>query len=428
MPGTPPKKDAYDLGSLPLPKDDDLREKIESGMDKIKGKNWDGACETLQALIGRAEDVFVPVTRKGADDAEVTAYVSVKKEAARLVATMPKAGRDIYETKYGEKAGTMVKQARTNNDFGQMAQAMSLYLYTDAGAEAANWLGTWMLDRAEFQGASRFFSILINRNGIEAVKDRTLVKAAYAFHQAGDAKARDTVFKELTRRGIEIRLRDDSRSVVELQESITRMAARVSWQSASDSPIYRGRPNRTAMLPAGTPFLERAWSQKMSSPLDEKTKTDPPSAEQVKRAEMALQTRNIPIYSAFVPVTATMTRGEKKIPLLIYRDYYGLRVVDVKTGERIWSAPSDWSLDGVLGASGKERDSNKIGAYTTWLNHFLQSNVRPQILFENSVLGTVSPTAGWSTRSRTCPSRRRRTCRCRSTRASAAPASAGART
>lgn len=383
-PGTPVKKKAgYDLGSLVLPKDDDLQGKIEAAMDRIKEKDWKRACDTLQSLLSRTEDIFVPITRHSPDGTEVTAYVSVKKEAARLISTLPKAGRDMYEATFGEKAATMVKRARTNGDRTEMAQAMSLYLYSDAGAEAANWLGTWHLDRAEFRGASRYFKQLLQRGGIQEIKPRTLVKAAYAFHHAGDFPERDACYKELDRRSVEIKLRSDSRSVAELQDSINKMVVSISLQSASDSPIYRGRPNRTAMLPGGTPFLEPAWKQKMV--LSEATQT------QITTAVNALAQRNMPILTSFVPVTATTTSDTgQKTPLLIYKSYRGIHAVNMKTGELAWESASDWSLDKILGATGRERDSFKVGAYTTWLSHFLQSTVRPQMLFENSVLSTLA--------------------------------------
>jgi outer membrane protein assembly factor BamB len=382
QPGVPPKKPGYDLGSLTLPKDDDLKEKIEAAMDRIKEKDWKRACDTLQGLVGRHEDVFVPVTRTGPAGEEQTGYVSVKKEAARLISTMPKPGRDMYETTFGERAAAMVKRARTNNDRVEMAQAMSLYLYTEAGADAANWLGTYHLDRAEFQAAARYYQQLINRGGARELKPRTLLKAAYAFHQAGDKPAKEEVFKELERRGVEVKLRDEPRSVADLQESINRMAASVSQQSASDSPIYRGRPSRTAMLPGGTPFLEPVWRK--PTVLSDRTR------ERIKIAETQLASLNQPLLTSFVPVTATMTRGEKKVPLLIYKSYWGLHVVDMKTGKLVWDSPSDWSLDSILGADSKVSDAAKVGAYNQWLGSFQQTNGRPQILFDNSALSTVS--------------------------------------
>ncbi|MFO0843947.1 MAG: PQQ-binding-like beta-propeller repeat protein [Gemmataceae bacterium] len=381
-PGVPQKKPGYDLGSLTLPKDDDLVDRIEAAQDNIKRKDWDRACETLQALVGRHEDVFVPITRKTPDGAEQSVYVSVKKEAARLISTMPKPGRDMYEAKFGEKATTVVKRARTNNDRVEMAQAMSLYLYTEAGADAANWLATFHLDRAEFQAASRYYQQLINRGGIRELKPRTLLKAAYAFHQAGDRPAKEEVFKELERRNAEVKLRDEPRSPADLQESINRMVASVSLQSASDSPIYRGRPNRTAMLPGGTPFLEPAWKAAMVR--SERTR------ERIKLSETHLASLNQPLLTTFVPVTATMTKGERKVPLLIFKSFWGLHVVDMKSGKLVWDSPSDWSLDLILGADSKVSDAAKVGAYNQWLNSFQTPNSRPQILFENSTLSTVS--------------------------------------
>ncbi len=381
-PGTPPKKPGYDLGSLTLPKDDDLKEKIEAAMDRIKEKDWKRACDTLQALIARPEDVFVPVTRQGPGGEEQTGYVSVKKEAARLIASMPKPGRDMYETTFGDKAANMVKRARINNDRVEMAQAMTLFFYTEAGADAANWLATYHLDRSEYQAAARYYQQLINRGGVRELKPLTLVKAAYAFHQAGDRAAKEEVFRELDRRGIEIKLRDQSRSVAELQESINSMVASISQQSASDSPIYRGRPNRSAVLPGGTPFLEPAWKATMVR--SEQTR------EKIKVSETALQQLNQPLLTTFMPVTATMSQGEKKTPLLIFKSYWGLHVVNLKNGKLVWDSASDWSLDSVLGADSRTRDSYKINAYNQWLGYFQNSSVRPQILFENSTLSTIA--------------------------------------
>jgi outer membrane protein assembly factor BamB len=399
VPGTgqPPKKEAYDLGSLTLPKNDDLKDRIDSARDNIvnasraekRGEKrvaedyWDKACATLQALVGRPEDVFVPLSRTDPTGHEIQVYASVKQEAARMIGALPKEGRTYYEAKYGPKAASMIKRARENNDFREMALALSLYLYTDAGAEAANWLGTYMLDRAEFQGATRFYMQLINRGGVKAIKnDRTLLKAAYAFHHAGEAAGKAQVFKELEARGHELRLREEPRTVAELQETINKMAAIVSLQSASDSPIFRGRPNRNAMLPGGPPFMEPAWKQKM-------VRTEATSG-QLQNAERSLAARNLPLLSTFFPVTATVTKGEKKTPLLVYRSYWGIHAVNMKSGKLEWDSPSDWSIDRVLGAVGRDRDSYKVSAYSQWCSYFLQSNVRPQIIFENSVLGSLS--------------------------------------
>src|SRR5436305_1404492 len=75
MPGVGPKKEAYDLGQLTLPKDEDLKEMLDAAEDNIRAavkagrekqlrveaESYNRACQTLQEkLIGRSRDVFVP--------------------------------------------------------------------------------------------------------------------------------------------------------------------------------------------------------------------------------------------------------------------------------------------------------------------------------------------------------------------------------
>jgi outer membrane protein assembly factor BamB len=384
VPGAPgPKKEVFDLGNLTLPKDERLTEGIEFIVDKIKLKEWDRACTRAQSFLGRSEDVFVPVMRTASNGAETQVYVSVKKEAARLIATMPAAGRDFYEATYGPKADGMLKQAKHNNDFEQMAQVVALYFYTKAGVQAADWLGTYMLDRANFTGATRFFMELLERDGLKALKDRTLIKAAYAFHQAGEVKSRDKVFAELAARKVEIKLREDALSAAELKDTISKMVARISQQNQNDSPIFRGAANRNGLLAGGTPFLESAWKKEMIA-------SAATTGDRITKVEAALKSKNLPILSAFVPITATATVSGRKVALLVYRDYHGLYAVNAKDGKIEWESPSDWSLDRVIGAKDKERDTYKIQAFDQWINYWLGNSTRPQILLENSVLGTLS--------------------------------------
>ena len=249
----PPKvnKNAFDLGSLTLPKDDNLTEEMEAAIDNIRKKSdWKKVCEVLQALISKEKDVFIPLTVKDAEGSAVTAYVPVKKKANILMSTLPKVARDKYETLYGDKAASLVKSAKTNNDARLMAQAMSLYLYTEAGAEATNWLGTYMLDRGDFRGAASLFQMLINRDGIKVLSDKTLLKAAYAFHQAGvdTQEGKADVFKELERRGVEVKLRDEKKSIA--------APANISKHCRGVSP---GKTPSMCRCTAAKPAARQSW-------------------------------------------------------------------------------------------------------------------------------------------------------------------------
>jgi outer membrane protein assembly factor BamB/tetratricopeptide (TPR) repeat protein len=401
---TPPVPKGYDLGSLTLPKDDRLAERIEAAADNIKSAQsprlapteqdrdrfWGRATDTLQALMGLMSDVFVPVTRTG-PRGSTTSYVSVKREAARMLHDLPPAGRDFYQAKYGQKATDLVKQAEGNDDPGLMAQAASLYLYTKAGARACAWLGSYSLDVGEYQGAARYYALLLNRGDTKELSDKVLAKALYAFHLAGDEPGKTLVFKELEKRKI-LKFREDELAATDFKAEVDKLVVRASVTSASDSTLYRSRPNRNARLAGGVPFMEPAWRRALAVEDKKAGVANTVALTHLRQAEMALQSRNAPLLTSFFPVTATVTRNNKQLSLLIYRSYWGIHAVDMKTGNDAWKSASDWSLQSILDASPRDRDSQKIQAYTSWLGHFVSSTgpARPSILFENSTLGTLS--------------------------------------
>ncbi len=401
MPPIPgkPVRDAFDLGDLTLPKEEELQERVEAAGDNIKNAikegnkdsaapYWRRACETLQLLLIRDGDVFVPLKKKDAEGREADIYVSVKKEAAEMIGTMPKAGREFYETMYGGEARKLVEAGKTNNDFLQMSLAMSRFLYTKAGAEAATWLGTRYLDRAEFQGAARIYSILIARTGLtnkEELKDKTLIKAAIAFHGANDTESKrsyEAVFAELKNRGVELKLRDEALTAADIKADLDKTIVYTSEQSASDSPLFRGGRTRTTMLAGGTPFLEPSWKIPMA--YTDQTKG------YLRTAETALQSRALTMLSSFVPVTATIMKDGKKVSVLAYRSWRGVHAINMSDGKQMWGAPNDWGLDFVHDPKETGRDTNKINYYSSAISAFSASNARPQMILENSVQGMLS--------------------------------------
>ncbi|MBY0232988.1 MAG: hypothetical protein K2W96_27215, partial [Gemmataceae bacterium] len=397
----------FDLGNLTLPKDDDLKERVEAATDNITNavraeRNmekaaaldyWKKATGTLQDLLQRKEDVFVPLTRLDGEGREATVYVSVKKEALRLIGSLPKSGRVYYESTYGEGAKTAVKESKGNNDFLRMSDTFARLMYTEAGLEAGVWLGTYMLDRAEYEGASRFYQQLIARvNGdFSLLHNKTLLKAAYAFNAAGDKLNRDAVLAILEGRKdkVEFKLGDgDPLTVADVRGVFDKLVVSVSQQSASDSPMYRGTAGRSALMPGGTPFLEPKWRKPLASV--DATK------QQIRAAEDAIRSRALPILSGTVPVTATTMKGGKQVSQLVFRTWKGIQAVDMRNGEVAWDSTSDLSLDETFGATGMLRDGGRVGAYSNWLSAFNQipgpgnPYSRPQMLLENTVKGTLS--------------------------------------
>lgn len=403
------KTEGYNLGRLSLPKEksEDLKELLDAAEDRIKEKEWKRACDILQKLVGRKEDVFVERVRQD-KQGETKIYVSVKKESQRMIGALPPEGRKFYEADLGPKASQEFKQARTNNNFQQMAQVMALYLHTDAGADACNWCATYEMDRANFTAAANFYTILILRNetkdkpGVQTLKNGQLIKAAYAFHQVGDPgtqKLKAEALKELDRRGVEIPLDGGKKSVADLKEALDKFVVAISSESSSDVRLFAGTPSRNALQAGGTPFLQPTWNKKLTDSYQRVRKNKKTEIEvdpkvtaeiekQVKTSLDTLATHNKEVFSAFVPVTATLTKGDKKVPLLVYRDYSGVAAVDMKTGDVVWDAKLEWSFGSVY--SDVKNKDRPIDAYRQWMQNWQQNNVRPQIVFDNSVTGTLS--------------------------------------
>ncbi|HZY86888.1 MAG TPA: hypothetical protein VFE78_18790, partial [Gemmataceae bacterium] len=334
-------KDEFEFSGISLVKDSNLKQSVQAANDYIEAELWVDACRVLQKLIDRPDDVFVPVPRQSPDGKEVTAWVSVKKEANRLLANLPEKGKDFYKITYGPKAATLLADAKAKSDKALMGQIAAHYLYTDAGLEATNWLANYMLDRGEYVSASLYFRRLIDREGLEKAPAKTLFKAAYAFHQVDNRADEKLVRDQLNSRSGEVALGKETKSVGELQEFINSLARASFTQNRSEWPLFGGDPSRNAQGSGGAAFMDMRWRQ----PTVQAEQTNA----FLKTAEKHLREKKQPVLPAFYPVTAVATAtGGKRQALLIFRSFTGIQAVDMKNGKLAWDSPSGWSLDRML--------------------------------------------------------------------------------
>jgi outer membrane protein assembly factor BamB len=375
--------------AISLPTDNRLKQQIEAAVDNIKAENWVLATEVLQKLVSIKEDVFVKVPRRLPDGREDHALVSVRAEADRLIGTLPRKGMEFYRLNYGPKAADLLKQARESGKPELLAQVMRLYMHTEAGAEATELLGTYLLDRGNYGLAALCFERLLNREGPDKLAPLTLYKAAYAFHQTGagaDKANEELVWRELNKRARELRVGAQTRTVPELQSYVDHLVRAYADRYVSDYPIYGGNESRTAQTFGDYAFMEPRWRQ----PMLRAGEGGQAVGAWLKRAEEQLKARNLPLLPAFYPVTATLTRDDKqtgkpeKVPLLVYRSHWGLHAVNMRDGKVEWETPSDWSPCVMAAAQ------RKNAALTHWMQIYLDQTPRPGVLFENSVTGSLS--------------------------------------
>src|SRR5262249_15044892 len=324
------------------------RDKLAAARDYIKDKQWDKAVFLLQGLLDlEREDVMVPVPRVGPDGREATSWVSVRQEANRLIGSLAKDGMEVYKLQNNQKAAEVLKQAKETSDSRLLAKVATSYLHTDAGAEAIELLATRMMDRGEFEGAALLFERLVQRDGVDKVGLLSLFKAKLAFSRCRDATAKanaDLVSRQLEARapeGVQIGAR--TFTLNELNNLVAKYADPLLLKATVfDWPLgLGGQQHRNAQGVGGPPFMERVWEQSM---FVEDTKGS--VLKWITEALTQLADRKNAALPAFHPVAATAeVPGKGTRQLMVYRSYWGIHAVDIKTGLMMWDADCPWSLE-----------------------------------------------------------------------------------
>ena len=363
--------------SIQLPKNNVLKDKLIAAEDYIKIQDWVQAILILQNLVSQDSDVFAQVIRKGPDGKETYVWASVKTEANRLLAALPPDGKKYYESDQGPNASSILRAAKQTGDPRLLGDLMKRYLHTDAGGEATNLLATYYLDRGDYTIAAICFERLLNREGSEKVAPLTLFKAAYAFHQIGDNVNETRAWRELNLRTRELKVGNDVRSVTELQDYVAALGKGGLTQNLAHWPLFGGSLQRNGRGEGDTAYMERAWA--MSTVKGQQSIRDRLAAA-VQQMEVSKQA----VLPGFHPVTAVVTKLDKRIPIVVYRSHWGLHAYDMANKKIHWETPMNGSIEKLISTTAT------FSAANGWVDWFVGQAKRPNILFENSTIGTLS--------------------------------------
>jgi outer membrane protein assembly factor BamB len=370
------EKEGKEVKPLTLPTDRLTVARLEAAADYIETESWAEATRVLQGLL-EGPDVLVPPRGDGAGT-----WRSAREEAQRLLTSLPPEGRERYRQTYGPKADALLKAALKDNKPEQLARVAADYLYTDAGPEALAALAARAAEAKDYGRAALYYGQLLRHRGVARWTPADLFHATLTFRRAGDRERADLTGGELLsrvgREGLRIgKTRYD-------REGLSKELARMGPPPVRDEwPMYGGNAARSDQGIGGPPFLELLWKQ----PTVEADET----AQVLKRAEKSLEARKQPGLPAFYPIAFVNTVRGQRQPQLVYRSYWGVHSLNMKIGKVIWDSPSGWSLDRMLDTNPARRaDARKVQAMTNWLNYYVNQQARPQIVFENSLLGALS--------------------------------------
>ena len=253
------------------------------------------------------------------------------------------------------------------------AGSCAVYRYTTAGQEALLVLAEQHLGKNEVTQAAAAYGALLQQRIPSLWTAEQLYQAALAFRTSGDSSNGALVSRELLARAgkadVEIGARKWSRE--ELQKAFNKPeppAIIADWLTQRSYPERNGRRIDVE------PVLESIWRKSLA-----RTKE---TGNWIDDAEAALAKQSRPLLSGAMPIGIAVVTQSQAGSLVVFRSHWGLHAVDPYAGKLSWDTPSLWSLDRMV------RDSKKSQFLHSAAKVVLEK--RPQALFENGVVGTVS--------------------------------------
>jgi len=342
-----------------------VRQKLEAARDYVKSKEWDQAVHILQDLLEAKEDLFLPPVALPPAGKPAVSARGVRAEAYRLLDTLPPKGLETYNAVFGAKASALLKDADDRDDLHLLTQVVQRYRHTAPGAEAAERLGTYHLDRGNRDLAARCFALLLGRPEAAKPAPLTLYKAAVAFRLAGDAARAEQAWKALADQvpdglavGGQVRALDRLRADLDLLG--TEPPARDDWA------VYRGDIRRTGRGDGDVPLLDPVWK-----------KSTVPSGrvqEWIERGIKAQERAGRLLLPGFYPIAVP---GR-----IVYRSHGGIHAIDAASGAEVWQLPSPLSLRAIAA------DSGMAVTGKNWLQNVYGDAAHFPL--ENSALGCLS--------------------------------------
>ncbi|MFO0813737.1 MAG: PQQ-binding-like beta-propeller repeat protein [Gemmatales bacterium] len=351
-----------------LPVDPRARRKVEEARRFIDTQDWQSAVKILQSLLDASEDNFLQES-----EGDKGRRVSVRAEANRMLGNLPPEGKRFYEQQFGSVAKLALKQARAQANPQAMAEVALKYVHTQAGAEAAAWLGAYHLDHGRYIVAALCFERLLSREqaGTELTIS-TIYKAAIAFERAGDVNNRERAWKMLQARlnqpnerlPVALRSWDEAR----LKASLSSIAQARVQDSQTDWRLFMGSADRTARSNSTSPFMEPMFPSL--------SLTEPGSTRnEIEQTSKKLTSWGVPIIPGSHPIIVKNHA--------IFRTLEGITAFNLKTGVKAWDSQSDASL-----AASMRGQNNVDPESINYLSYY--RDTAPSIIVENTLLGTLS--------------------------------------
>lgn len=321
----PPQPDADETPPEPgviLPGDRGRERTLDRARRLVADDRWSDAAATLDELLADDRDAFVA-------DGLATTRGSIRSEAAALVQSLPRPGREAYERLCGGRAEKRLAAAIAAGDATAIVAVARRWLHTPAGRQAALLAAITALEAGQPLAATAWLERLVDTPAAAELGSTLALVRAVAHSAAGDREIARRLLTEAARLGQSgVRLAGQDLTIP------PDPAAAAAWLAthagATGTPPVAGRewrqlrgtPARNGLVEATRPLLVARYRVPLVR--------HPEEARRLEKERQAAVAAGDPLLPAGTPLAV----GDH----LIVHTALGILAVDFASGRRLWLA------------------------------------------------------------------------------------------
>jgi len=313
-----------------LPTDRLKERQLDRARRLIDDERWSDAATLLDDMLAGDRDFFF---RPQSGQAT---WRSIKAEAARLVGSLPPAGRAAYDLQFRARADRLLEQAIAAADAAGSVAVARRWFHTPAGQRATLLAALEALDANQPLAAAAWLDRLAAGGGRQFEPTLSVMRAT-AWWRAGDRRAAVKILEEAgTRGGTSVRVGGRQVSLAFQEggaaawlESIAGAGSSAAERRESEWWMARGDAARNARVEATRPLLVPRYRVPLTH--------HPEEARLLEKRRRSFADRDAPLLPAGVPLAVDGA--------ILLRSPLGLLAIDFQTGKRIWLGGDGSSVD-----------------------------------------------------------------------------------
>lgn len=330
-------------------------QKIEKAAE---GRGWDEVMQRLERLAGLAdgpgsEDYVI----RHADGSLKSARLSI----AKLLGSMPENLRLSRARTEATLGKTLLEQAIQENSLRQLSHVAVRFFGTTVGYNAADRLAAQLIDRGDFALAASWLKLL-QESDAQVTKSPAWQKKA-------------STILDLTNQSRDPKEMSATLQMLREQFVSSEPSALSQWPMLGGNSKRHAEPNST-----GRPVMIRRWEFPTTSNSELKST--------LHRLISDLTYRSVPTIPAAAPV---LVNGK-----LVCRTFRGIEVLDVESGQHLWTTAESASVERLLGSASP--DARSVADLTRNMTPLLSAAAAVdrtggpigQFLFQNAAHGLIS--------------------------------------